>query len=65
MKSKPRLVFWELVLILASVPIFRGIWLLLDGIEWLNRPAGLWASLAVGGILASVALAAIERVSNK
>ena len=65
MKSKPSLVFWELVLMLASVPIFRGMWLLLDGIEWLNRPAGLWASLAVGGILALVALAAVNRPSSK
>lgn len=46
MKNKPHLVFWELVLILASVLVFRGLWRLLDKVEWMNHRAGLWASLA-------------------
>jgi len=44
MSDKSHLVFWEMVLILASVAVFRSVWLLLDTIEWLSRPAGLWAS---------------------
>jgi len=27
-----------------SIHLCRGLWLLLDTIEWLSRPAGLWAS---------------------
>jgi len=53
------------VLILASVAVFRSVWLLLDTIEWLSRPAGLWASLAVGMIAATVALAVVNRASCK
>ncbi len=65
MKNKSHLVFWEMVLILASVPVFRSVWLLLDGIEWMSRPVGLWASLAVGLILGIVALGAVNRSSSK
>jgi len=64
-KNGPYLVFWEMVLILASVLVFRGGWLLLDGVVSMNRPAGLWASLAVGMIVCTVALAALNRVSRK
>lgn len=65
MKNKSYLVFWEMVLILASILMFRSVWLLLDGIEWMTRPAGLWASLAVGVIVGAVALAALSRASSK
>ena len=64
-KNKPHLVFLEMVLILASILMFRSVWLFLDGIEWMSRPAGLWASLAVGVIVGIVALAAVNRASNK
>ncbi len=65
MKNKPRLVFWELVLILASVLVFRGLWLLLDKVEWMNHRAGLWASLAVGVIVGIAALIAVNRGSSE
>jgi len=65
MKSKSSLVCWEMVLILASVLVFRGTWLLLDRVEWMSRPVGLWTSIAVGVIVAAVALAAVNRSSSK
>ena len=65
MKNNRHLVFWEMTLLVASVLVFRGLWLLLDAIEWLSRPAGLWASLAVGMIAAAVALVAVNRASSK
>jgi len=54
-----------MVLILASVLVFRGTWLLLDRVEWMSRPVGLWTSIAVGVIVAAVALAAVNRSSSK
>ena len=63
MINKSHLVFWEMVLILASILMFRSVWLLLDGIEWMGRPAGLGVSLAVGVIVGIVALAAVNRAS--
>ena len=65
MKNKSHLVFWELVLILASVLVFRGLWLLLDKVEWMNHLAGLWALLAVGVIVGLVALVAVNRGSSE
>ena len=54
-----------MTLLVASVLVFRGLWLLLDTIEWLSRPAGLWASLAVGLIVAIAALVVVNRASGK
>ena len=54
-----------MAILVASVLVFRGLWLLLDTIEWLSRPAGLWASLAVGMIAATVALVVVNRASCK
>jgi len=65
MKNKSYLVFWEMVLILASILMFRSAWLLLDGIEWMGRPAGLGVSLMVGVSVGAVALAALSRASSK
>ncbi len=65
MINKSYLVFWEMVLILASILMFRSAWLLLDGIEWMSRPAGLGVSLVVGVIVGTVALAAMNRASSK
>ena len=65
MKNSRHLVFWEMAILVASVLVFRGLWLLLDTIEWLSRPAGLWASLAVGMIAATVVLAVVNRASSK
>ena len=65
MKNSRHLIFWEMTLLVASVLVFRGLWLLLDTIEWLSRPAGLWASLAVGMIAATVALAVVNPPSCK
>ncbi len=65
MKHNLRLVFWEVVLLIASVLVFRGGWLLLDRLDWLNHPVGLWASLAFGMIVATVALVGVNRASSK
>jgi len=62
-QNRPYLVFLELVLILASILMFRSVWLLLDGIEWMCHPAGLWVSLAVGVIVGTVVLVAVNRTS--
>jgi len=64
-RSKSYLVFLELVLILASILMYRSVWLLLDRTDWMSQPAGLWASLAVGVIVAAVALAAVNRASSE
>jgi len=65
MKNNLHLVFWEMALLLASILMFRSVWLLLDGIAWMSRPAGLGVSLVVGVIVGTVALAVVNRASCK
>ena len=51
-----RVVFWELVLVLASVLIFRTGWHLLDRLGLMDLDSVLWLSLIVGMVLASLSL---------
>jgi len=49
-------VLWELVLVFASVLIFRSAWMLLDQISVLSTPAVLFFSLIVGVVFGSLSL---------
>lgn len=53
-------VFWEIVLILASVLVFRGAWELLDRLIGLSETA-LIMSLVIGIVLSSVSLYALSK----
>jgi hypothetical protein len=54
------MVFWEIVLILGSIPLFRSIWVFCDRCDFLNRPLGLLLSLAVGLVICVAALLALN-----
>ncbi len=47
-KSNKRIILLELALIVASVMIFRGLWLLFDLCPFLNGKWSLAAMLAIG-----------------
>ncbi len=53
MKRLPVLVA-ELVLVIAGVFVFRGLWTLLDSVRFMNSALAHWLSLA-GGVAASAA----------
>ena len=38
----------ELILLLASVFVFRGLWMLLDALAFMHTPQALWLSLLSG-----------------
>lgn len=38
----------ELVLVVAGVFVFRGMWTLLDTFEWMHDPLVLWLSMILG-----------------
>lgn len=59
-RSKWYMVFWEIVLILGSIPLFRSVWELCDRIDFLNQRLGLLLSFAVGIALCVVALLALN-----
>jgi hypothetical protein len=49
MNKKPVLL-WELILVLAGVFVFRGLWMLLDTLAFMHRPVALWLSLIFGSV---------------
>ena len=60
MKNQNHLIVWELLLLLASVLVFRSVWLLLDEMKWAREITGLLALLVPGVVLCVAALRAIH-----
>jgi len=60
MKNRNRLIGWEVVLLFASILVFRSTWLLLDDLKWACTTTGLLGLLAPGVVLCFLALRAIN-----
>lgn len=58
--NRNRLIGWELVLLIASILVFRSGWLLLDEIKWARETPGLLALLLPGVVLCVFALRGIH-----
>jgi hypothetical protein len=59
-KNNPRLIAWEILLLVASVFVFRGLWTLLDKIEWMSSTPALIRSLVIGIVLTVIAFLATQ-----
>ncbi len=60
MKNQISLIAWELLLLFASVLVFRSVWLLLDEMRWARETTGLLVLLLPGVVLCVIALRAIQ-----
>jgi hypothetical protein len=60
-KNNPRFIAWEIVLLLASVFVFRGLWTLLDKVEWMSSTSSLIQSLVIGIVLSVIAFWRLNR----
>jgi hypothetical protein len=60
-----KLIWMEMLLIGASILIFRSVWTFLDSIAWASGEVGLAVLLVVGIVAAVVALRSIEALSGK
>ncbi len=60
-KQTKQVLLAELVLILASVFVFRGFWMLLDLFPAMHSPLALWLSLVLGTAASLWALHALLR----
>ena len=60
MKNRNFLIGWELLLLFASILVFRSVWLLLDEMKWARETTGLLALLLPGAVLCIFALRAIH-----
>ncbi len=56
-----KIVIWELALIIATVPVFRAVWIILDSIDFFNKIHGIIFSFAGGIAIALWALVMIHR----
>lgn len=61
MENGTKLILWEMLLLFASILVFRSAWLLLDRSPWASGQAGLGVLLAAGAVVAVVAFRAINR----
>jgi len=59
-----RIIWMELLLIGASILIFRSVWTFLDSIAWASGGVGLAVLLVVGVVAAVLALRSIEALSG-
>ena len=60
-----KIIWMELVLLGASILIFRSVWTFMDRISWTSSTLGLAALLAAGVVAAVLALRSIEALSGK
>ena len=60
-KNTSGLIAWEIVLLLASVFVFRGLWTLLDEMEWMSSTSALIQSLVIGVALSVIAFWRLNR----
>jgi hypothetical protein len=60
-----KIIWLEMVLIGASILIFRSVWTLLDLIPWAKSRSGLAVLLGLGIVVTVVALRGIEALSGK
>ena len=60
-----RIIWMEMVLIGASILVFRSVWTFLDSIPWASGGVGLAVLLITGVVAAVVALRSIEALSGK
>ena len=60
-----RFIFFEVMLVLFSVFIFRSFWVWLDRCPWLDTDAGLGVSLVIGMIGSVWALKNLNKCVNK
>lgn len=61
MRKSNYLTVWELVLLFASILVFRSVWTLLDGMAWASSKTGLLVLLGIGFVATVVALKAINK----
>jgi hypothetical protein len=59
------IIWMEMLLIGASILIFRSVWTFLDSIAWASGRVGLAVLLLVGILAAVLALRGIEALSEK
>ncbi len=54
-------IIYEMLILIASVLIFRSLWTILDGIEFMSTQAGIWLSLIAGVAITVIVTVKIKK----
>ncbi|HNS22998.1 MAG TPA: hypothetical protein PKH24_21045 [Sedimentisphaerales bacterium] len=63
--KKTRALSAELALVVAGVFVFRGLWMLLDMLAFMHKPAALGLSLLAGIVVTAWALRCLMTLDGK
>lgn len=63
--EKKKHIFWELTLLIASVFVFRGLWILMDQIDFFNTSNNLVIFTIIGFLLTGISLYRIVHADRK
>ncbi|MBE0545534.1 MAG: hypothetical protein IH623_29710 [Verrucomicrobia bacterium] len=64
-QNKKLVLLAELALVLAGVFVFRGLWMLLDLMDFMHTPPALWLSLMLGTAITVWALRCLMKQEAK
>ena len=60
-----RIAIYEFLLVLASVLIFRSLWMISDRISWMNQDVGILGSLIVGIVVTLISLLRLNGILDE
>lgn len=49
-------IIWEVIFVIATIMLFRGVWTLMDKIDFFMTEPFLYASIAIGIFFSAIAL---------
>ena len=64
-QNKKLVLLSELALVIAGVFVFRGLWMLLDLVDFMHTPLALWLSLLLGTAITVWALRCLMKQKAK
>jgi hypothetical protein len=64
-QNKKLVLLAELALVIAGVFVFRGLWMLLDLVDFMHTPLALWLSLLLGTVITVWALRCLMKQETK
>jgi hypothetical protein len=60
-----KIIFYELLLVIASVLIFRSLWIFFDRISWMNHDYGIAGSLIAGILVTLISIMRLNKIMDK
>ncbi|MEM2111766.1 MAG: hypothetical protein QXX08_07805 [Candidatus Bathyarchaeia archaeon] len=60
-----KMVFWEFLLLLVSILVFRSVWTILDKIPAMKNDFEIWVSLILGAAVAFTSIFMINKYAEK